>query len=533
MLYWWGINMSKIKVSVIIPVFNVEDYLCECLDSVTNQTLKDMEIICINDGSTDNSIEILKEYQNLDHRIKIFEQENKGPGFARNVGINNAQGEYIAFLDSDDFLDTKTYEKAYNKCKDLDLDCLFFKITTLDENNEFNENNPYFSLKVFDNFEKTVFNHYDTKNFTCNICVQVGSILFKKEFLDNNNIRFPEGLIFEDEPFFYKFYLSAKRVSILRENLYYYRINRKNSIISNREHFLDIVDIFKIIRQILNDLDKDKIYKKDFFNRFLSAIFNRYIQSPEEFKEEFFLNIKKDFKSCLLNQENLFLLNKTNKINSYHALTSENYKDFSKNVIGDYNQDNLLDNSIHFIYGLNNELLNSKRELVNKDETIRLSDEKIKEQEDLIKSKDSLIDEKDQQIFKKEDFINNLNDTINSKDKTINENNNFILFQENQINNLNNDLSDLNFRFTENINLISSLEKDNLFLTEENLQKNKRIENLLNDINLLKQKNDEQENQLNLLIQENNSLNFINNEIFSSNSWKITEPLRKFRRIFK
>ena len=103
------------KISVIVPVYNVEKYLRECLDSIVNQTLQDIEIICINDGSTDGSAVILEEYAAKDKRIKILNQENKGAGEARNAGINSAQGKYLAFIDGDDFYCTDFCEKMHNK----------------------------------------------------------------------------------------------------------------------------------------------------------------------------------------------------------------------------------------------------------------------------------------------------------------------------------------------------------------------------------------------------------------------------------
>ena len=106
------------KISLIIPIYNTSKYLSQCLDSVLSQTLKEIEIICIDDGSTDNSIKILKNYANADSRIKIITQQNSGAGFARNNGIKNASGEYIAFLDSDDYyLDTDVLESLYENAK--------------------------------------------------------------------------------------------------------------------------------------------------------------------------------------------------------------------------------------------------------------------------------------------------------------------------------------------------------------------------------------------------------------------------------
>ena len=102
------------KVSVIISVYNVEKYLARCLDSVINQTLKDIEIICVNDGSTDNSAQILEEYAQKDERIKVITQVNSGLSEARNTGMSASTGEFIAFLDSDDFVDLDFYEALYN-----------------------------------------------------------------------------------------------------------------------------------------------------------------------------------------------------------------------------------------------------------------------------------------------------------------------------------------------------------------------------------------------------------------------------------
>ena len=102
------------KVSVINPVFNVEPYLKQCMDSVVGQTLKDIEIICVDDGSTDGSLDILKEYATEDSRIQIIEQKNAGAGAARNNGMRHATGKYLSFLDSDDFFEPRMLEKAYD-----------------------------------------------------------------------------------------------------------------------------------------------------------------------------------------------------------------------------------------------------------------------------------------------------------------------------------------------------------------------------------------------------------------------------------
>ena len=120
--------MSSPKISVIIPVYNTEKYLRQCLDSVVNQTLKDIEIICINDGSTDNSLQILNEYASSDNRIKLINLiANKGVSFARNFGIRLSKGRYIGFVDSDDWIDLSFYENLYLTTKKQDSDIIAAK----------------------------------------------------------------------------------------------------------------------------------------------------------------------------------------------------------------------------------------------------------------------------------------------------------------------------------------------------------------------------------------------------------------------
>ena len=148
-----------IKVSVIIPIFNVEKYLKKSLDSVVNQTLKEIEIIAIDDGSTDNSLNILKEYQNTDDRIIIFEQENKGPGEARNLALNHVKGEYVFFLDSDDWIELNTLEKLYNNAIENNCDLVLFDSIEHLPNDELKPRRFF----ILDNLKNQVFNFESEK----------------------------------------------------------------------------------------------------------------------------------------------------------------------------------------------------------------------------------------------------------------------------------------------------------------------------------------------------------------------------------
>ena len=184
--------MSKVKVSVIVPVFNVGDYLSTSLDSILNQSLEDIEIICINDGSTDDSLKILENYAKKDNRIKIISKENEGQGTARNVGLDNACGEFISFVDADDFIKKDMLEKLYNKSVNGNLDLVMCKVSSFDnETHVIDDNLWYYSLKCFSGFKKEVFNNLDTKEFTSLISVTPYNKLYRRSFVEKNNIRFP------------------------------------------------------------------------------------------------------------------------------------------------------------------------------------------------------------------------------------------------------------------------------------------------------------------------------------------------------
>lgn len=349
-------------LSVIIPVYNVEDYLNECLDSVTNQTLKDMEIICIDDGSTDNSPHILKEYSKKDKRIKIITKENGGQATARNLGIKEAQGEYIAFVDSDDFIEPTMFEKLYTKAKDNNLDIAMCKIATYDnQTGEIKDNVWYYMLGVFRDFEKDIFNHKDTKEFTCHIAVTPYNKIYKTTLLKENNILFPEGLIFEDEKFFYDTYLRAKRVSIVDEFLYYYRINRKGSTVDTIKDndFSDIVPISKLIRETFKETDNYEDYKILLSNRFIHLQLARFTQTSQKYKENFFNLLKSDLGEVLADRTIYDNLESDVKLRVDKIINSENLNEFEKLdedkvfsvVMACYNAENHLDETINSLLG--------------------------------------------------------------------------------------------------------------------------------------------------------------------------------------
>lgn len=214
------------KVSIIVPVYNVEKYLRKCLDSLINQTLKEIEIICVNDGSKDNSPKILEEYAKKDNRIIVINQENAGLSVARNSGIDIAKGEYIGFVDSDDWVDLDFFEKLYYSATSNDTDIAvggIIRVTGIKK-------------KKFLNFEKeTLTDNANLKFELCDVPEKsyVWNKIYKTEKLKGIGLEFEKGIFYEDCIFTPQalFYL-GKIVTV--PNIYYYYLRRGNSTVKQR-----------------------------------------------------------------------------------------------------------------------------------------------------------------------------------------------------------------------------------------------------------------------------------------------------------
>lgn len=251
------------KVSVIIPVYNVEKYLKRCLDSIINQTLRDIEIICIDDGSTDKSLNILKEYCGRDHRIKILTQQNQYAGVARNNGLKIAQGKYLSFLDSDDFFKLNMLEEMYNKAEKDNSDiviCYFY---------EYNMRTNKAKNKINNNLIKSPFIPKNNSNNLFEISnAAAWTKLFKRDLFIDNNLHFEDLKCCNDITCVYTALALAKKISIVDKSFVYYRINQNKNLTSNRYKDLDS---FLIAIQHLEDNLKHfnvyNIFKTTFISR--------------------------------------------------------------------------------------------------------------------------------------------------------------------------------------------------------------------------------------------------------------------------
>ncbi len=315
------------KISVIIPVFNVEKYLKQCLESVINQTIAELEIICVNDGSTDRSPQILKEFAQKDDRIKIINKENGGIASARNKGLEYATGEYIGFVDSDDWIEPHMYDTLHKNAKSNDCDMVMCSAHLFDEKNQsLLYNNPYFTLECFnENFDNIVFDHRSAASFFYYINVTPWNKIYKTSFLKENHITFPEGLDFEDNPFFYETFLKADKVSLVRDHLYFYRINRIGSFITTgNRRFFDIIPIQNLNGKIIRENYPD--YMDSFINIKFNTIISRYNQVDEEYKQEFLEIIKEDLSKMDFND--LEKLNQPNQVVCQNLMKSQTYQEY-------------------------------------------------------------------------------------------------------------------------------------------------------------------------------------------------------------
>lgn len=287
------------KVSIIISVYNVELWLKDCLDSVINQTLKELEIICVNDASTDNSLEILKEYEKLDSRIVVLNHAlNSGVSASRNTGASYATGEYIYFLDSDDMIQPNAMEVLYRKAKSLNLDVLCFDGNTFYESEELEKkykfeekwclrSKEYSVIKSGKDILLDMLSNNDYK-------AVVWILFLHREFYIKNQMRFIQGILYEDNPFTLEVFLKAHRVAHIHDRLYTRRV-RESSITTSHSTFSRPYGFFicykKMIklskRYVISNVNNHLIFKEIF--RMVKCCRSEYLKCSKDEKEKYLL----------------------------------------------------------------------------------------------------------------------------------------------------------------------------------------------------------------------------------------------------
>lgn len=248
-----------INLSVIIPVYNVEEYIEECIQSIVNQTIKNMEIIIVNDGSTDDSISIVERFN--DNRIKIINKKNGGLSSARNCGIMHAKGEYISFVDSDDYLcRLEALEEMYSIAKSHDSDIVVgnaIKCYSENRQNIFRRDKNIFKEGCMTSEDFLI---KFRKSYSMHSAVWLN--MYRTSLIKDNNLLFKEGYYHEDEDFTPKVFLKSNRISIYPKNFYIYR-SREGSIINSKnvKRGYDLINICIGLQETLNNISSAKLKK--------------------------------------------------------------------------------------------------------------------------------------------------------------------------------------------------------------------------------------------------------------------------------
>ncbi len=270
------IKTNKPKVSVIIPVYNVEKYLADCLDSVVNQTLEEIEIICVNDGSTDSSASILERYSCEYNNITVIEQENQGLSCARNAGFLHASGEYIYFLDSDDRITANAMEEMYNLAHKDDLDVLYIDGSAIYENEKLKERFPQYETAYRRNSSYDaitsgweLFSHMVENG---EYCVSASLQFIKREYLKRINLKFYPGILHEDNLFNFCCMLQAEKVRHVN-TAYFHRIVREDSIMTSEKKYSNFHGIYITYTEMLKYIeDNSTKYKKKYLKSIYRVI---------------------------------------------------------------------------------------------------------------------------------------------------------------------------------------------------------------------------------------------------------------------
>lgn len=318
------------KISVIIPVYNCAKYLPMCLDSIIYQTYKNLEIICINDGSKDNSGKILGQYAKKDPRIKVITQHNQGQSIARNEGIEAATGDYISFIDGDDWVSLCLYQKFAKKLKEIeqDIDIYMFNACDYYENPQNLYLTRCFNIKNWKQKTNQIYVFDDCMNpFGGNMGPY--NKIYKTQFLKENKIKFTEGLIFEDQLFFLQTFIPAKAIFINNDALYMYRKQNSSSTMNSINK--NVFDIFKIINKMesyLKNTNNYEEYRYAFFQHKYIQYSFLFFKTPLNLKSRFYDEMKARLMLCEQENFKLDICERLVNYDIYQDILKLNWFDF-------------------------------------------------------------------------------------------------------------------------------------------------------------------------------------------------------------
>lgn len=341
----YSIDKLNPFVSVIVCCYNSEFFLRECIESVLNQTLNNIEIICVNDGSTDCTLSILKNFAESDRRITIIDQYNQGLAQSRNNALKVARGKYIQFLDSDDWMrqDALEYLYLYSNYHDLDM-TLLGGINFNEESKKYEINNYYSFIYLPKKFPE-IFNHEQCKDFIVRMAVSSCLTFYKKSFLDTNKILWiNKRVCYEDNLFFTESLLKAKKISIIKDKLYFRRIHSSSITQQKEKNFKDYMKITSFVLQKVKEVEPT-LYEK-YKDAYLSRCANIYNSLSSEYKAIYSSSIIRLFKeydaskialvNCFNFQHEPYFLRKISKY--YVQQELERFTEKHKNIIKKINE---------------------------------------------------------------------------------------------------------------------------------------------------------------------------------------------------
>ncbi|WP_297195463.1 glycosyltransferase [uncultured Campylobacter sp.] len=348
-------NISP-KVSIIVPIYNVEKYLRQCLDSIVNQTLKDIEIILVDDGSTDSCPSICDEYASKDKRIIVIHKENKGLGAAYNTGLDIAKGEYIGFVESDDWIESNMYEELYNKAVESGSDlvkCMFYKYNSKAKKKSI----PYKQRRADFELDKCTKDSAFKINECKKLLIYHSSIwasLYKKDFVSNLRFQESKGASYQDFPFMMEALMLAKSISAVKKRLYHYRLEECNQASMNKtdKSLFKMIEQCEYSKQRLISLGVFDDIKEEFYSHAISPLFRFYYRIQDDLKPLFFDNLVKFFKDFHKENMTYKYLQEYEK----HFLSCILSNDFSKTLIYEYAVDRVKN---HLSYKIGKAIINA------------------------------------------------------------------------------------------------------------------------------------------------------------------------------
>lgn len=332
-------DQDEVRVSVIIPVYNVEKYLRQCLDTVINQTLKGIEIIAVDDGSTDSCPSILNGYSKQHKNLKIIRKKNSGGGAGgpRNVGIEAARGEYIGFIDSDDWVELDMFETLYKKAIATDSDIVIcdYKMYWQDKK-KFTSSWKDRDRQIWKNYlnkQSVPFSTSDIKHILL-LTVYPWRKIYKRLLIVENNIRFPEAMIFDDTPFHWKTSIHANKITSIDKALYKYRRERpEQDIAAQDKRLFSVLSHHENIRQYLIENGILQIYAA-YLIRSEFITFTWILEKLQnELKREFFIEASKSlhkFKEMHFNEYSRLFDRDSRKQKEMYFMRSGSYDTYIK-----------------------------------------------------------------------------------------------------------------------------------------------------------------------------------------------------------